>query len=264
MKRIPTFAAGMLTMALLGGLFTTAKNAYQKIDVLYNDVKIILDGETLEPTDAVGNPVEPFIYNGTTYLPVRAVATAFDKEVAWDEETFTVTLTSKVPEDDTAIKITQDDLPASDDTAKAIVGKWQCDVTNVLSENAVPDEILAKYPIFAIIELSSDGKYKLSFSEDCVDNIVSVSFEYALIANGIAEEDFENVTGMSVENFKAQLKASLAYYNAEVNGRYKLYEKKLLIVADNGSEEVREYALDGDRLTLSAPDGTLELVRVKG
>jgi hypothetical protein len=41
----------------------------------------------LEPKDANGNPVEAFMYNGTTYLPVRAISSAFDKSIVWDGET---------------------------------------------------------------------------------------------------------------------------------------------------------------------------------
>jgi len=44
----------------------------------------MIDGAEYVPTDANGNVVEPFIYNGTTYLPVRAVANAFGKDVKWD------------------------------------------------------------------------------------------------------------------------------------------------------------------------------------
>ena len=44
------------------------------------------------PKDANGAVVEPFICNGTTYLPVRGVAGAFGKEVEWDPMTSTVYL----------------------------------------------------------------------------------------------------------------------------------------------------------------------------
>jgi hypothetical protein len=42
------------------------------------------------PTDANGSVVHPFIYNGTTYLPVRAVGDAFGKPVHWDGGTNSV------------------------------------------------------------------------------------------------------------------------------------------------------------------------------
>ncbi len=61
-------------------------------NVTYRDIKIVVDGNEIIPTDANGNPVEPFIIDGTTYLPVRAVANAFGKEVGWDDATNTVYL----------------------------------------------------------------------------------------------------------------------------------------------------------------------------
>jgi len=44
----------------------------------------------MHPVDANGNPVEVFIYNGTTYLPARAVSTAVGKPISWDGKTQTI------------------------------------------------------------------------------------------------------------------------------------------------------------------------------
>ena len=90
---------GLITGVLVGVLMTSgvvfAKQASEIINVIYDNIKILIDGKEYQPTDANGNPVEPFIYNGTTYLPVRAIANAFDKEVDWEAQTSTVTLGSK-------------------------------------------------------------------------------------------------------------------------------------------------------------------------
>ena len=61
-------------------------------NVYYKNVKIILDGKELTPTDVTGKVVEPFLMDGSTYLPLRAVATALGLKVGWDETTNTVTL----------------------------------------------------------------------------------------------------------------------------------------------------------------------------
>ena len=42
-----------------------------------------------------GKVVEPFIVDGTTYLPVRAIAEAFDKEVIWNEDAKKVQIFTK-------------------------------------------------------------------------------------------------------------------------------------------------------------------------
>lgn len=55
------------------------------ITIKYNDV-------IQTQRDVNGNVVYPIIYNGTTYLPVRAVGNMLDIEVGWDQETKTVSL----------------------------------------------------------------------------------------------------------------------------------------------------------------------------
>lgn len=60
----------------------------------YPGVKIILDGKNITPKDVNGKVVEPFIVGGTTYLPLRAIASSLGLGVNWDQATKTVTLTS--------------------------------------------------------------------------------------------------------------------------------------------------------------------------
>ncbi len=68
---------------------------------------IIIDGESLLCYDANGTLVEPFVHEGTTYVPVRAIATAFDTTVSWDQATKTVHLgeVGGTPEENDEINI---------------------------------------------------------------------------------------------------------------------------------------------------------------
>lgn len=61
----------------------------------YNDIKITLDGQEITPLDANGNSVEPFIIDGTTYLPVRGIASAMGLDVNWDQTSKTVQLSTR-------------------------------------------------------------------------------------------------------------------------------------------------------------------------
>ena len=70
-----------------------ASSITQTATLIYRDIQIVLNGETVTPKDANGNTVEPFIIDGTTYLPVRAIASALNLEVSWNDTTSTVTLT---------------------------------------------------------------------------------------------------------------------------------------------------------------------------
>lgn len=86
-----------ISMAVIFSLsvFAYATSQTRDIEVLFNDIRILINKENFNAKDVNGNDVEPFIYNGTTYLPVRAVANAFDKNVDWKPETSTVILESK-------------------------------------------------------------------------------------------------------------------------------------------------------------------------
>lgn len=79
-----------VTVILTTTVFATVGS--RTAELFYNNIKILLNGKEITPTDANGNAVEPFTIDGTTYLPVRAVATALGMNVGWDGATSTVTL----------------------------------------------------------------------------------------------------------------------------------------------------------------------------
>lgn len=86
------FAAGTLvTVLTLGTILPSSAATMKEIKVAMGGIKIYVDGNLKKPTDVNGNVVEPMIYDGTTYLPVRALTGMLtDKEVAWDQESQTV------------------------------------------------------------------------------------------------------------------------------------------------------------------------------
>lgn len=81
------FLAGAIAMALALCLIPQARAALtsRTIEVLQG-VDIYVDGVKMVPTDANGKQVETFVYNGTTYVPLRAVSQYLDKSVSWDGE----------------------------------------------------------------------------------------------------------------------------------------------------------------------------------
>jgi hypothetical protein len=93
MRNIKQFIAGVIVGAML--LSTVAVFAgTQTIEAFFNNIKISIDGKVIELKDSNGNPIEPFIYNGTTYAPVKYIAGALGKETKFNETTNTVELTS--------------------------------------------------------------------------------------------------------------------------------------------------------------------------
>ena len=85
-------AVCLLVTALVVPAF--ASTLSKTAQLVYNDIKITLNGGAVTPKDANGNTVEPFIIDGTTYLPLRAISNALGLGVTWDATTKTAALTS--------------------------------------------------------------------------------------------------------------------------------------------------------------------------
>ena len=93
-EKMKGFLSGIVVMVLIfsAGISAYALTGSQSITASYNNIKIYVNQSLVTPKDASGNAVEPFIYNGTTYLPVRAVADALGQEVSWNATTKSVYL----------------------------------------------------------------------------------------------------------------------------------------------------------------------------
>lgn len=93
------YFAGFLSAAIcLGGVVYAAVGT-ETIEVIYDNIKVYKDNVLCELKDANGTVIEPFIYNGTTYMPVRGTANLADMQVTWDGNTKSVYLwDEQVPE----------------------------------------------------------------------------------------------------------------------------------------------------------------------
>ena len=90
------FFAGVLVTLLVFAMVGSAGATNGKItqELEYRDIKVSLDGKVLDLRDAKGNVVEPFKFNGTNYVPVRAISQLMGLEVACDGANATVLLTT--------------------------------------------------------------------------------------------------------------------------------------------------------------------------
>ena len=94
MKRIISL---LLLFTLLLSLGITAAAAQQRKEtkeLYYRGISIYVNGEELIPRDIKGNPTEPFIIEGTTYLPVRALCGALGLDVMWFADSNTIHLST--------------------------------------------------------------------------------------------------------------------------------------------------------------------------
>lgn len=87
---------GIVAGLLIGSIGTCgiayAKSGMETITVQYDNIKVYKDNVLCDLKDANGKKVEPFIYNGTTYLPLRGAANLADLGVTWDGKTKSVHL----------------------------------------------------------------------------------------------------------------------------------------------------------------------------
>lgn len=95
-NRMMSYFAGVLTVVLLGAFSISALAADGALTLTANPIHILVNGEVFQPKDAAGNDALVFVYNGTTYAPLRALAEAYGLEVGYDSASNTATVTGSV------------------------------------------------------------------------------------------------------------------------------------------------------------------------
>lgn len=93
------FLPVLCLVLLLTPLIGCAQAADTVTARLRPDYTIIIDGAERDFYNAAGQQVHPVAYDGTTYLPVRAIGELMGKTVAWDAATNTVTLSGSTVTD---------------------------------------------------------------------------------------------------------------------------------------------------------------------
>ncbi|MDE6107546.1 MAG: FAD-binding protein [Oscillospiraceae bacterium] len=94
MKRSRIVAIALVLTMVLG---TVAMAASGKTVTIFPGVNITVNGDKVTPVDANGNAVETFIYNDTTYLPLRYLAELLGWNVNWDGDSNTAQLSTDQP-----------------------------------------------------------------------------------------------------------------------------------------------------------------------
>ncbi|MBR2500283.1 MAG: PepSY domain-containing protein [Clostridia bacterium] len=79
------------------------------------DFKVVIDGKTEVFKTAKGDIVYPILYDGTTYLPIRAIGEIMDKDVYWYEKEKRIELKDKEVK---APTVTDADIIVTDDKNK--------------------------------------------------------------------------------------------------------------------------------------------------
>lgn len=90
------FVSSILATGLLcGAVGVYASNGVSLVQAYLNsNIKFTVNGASWTPKDANGNKISPLVYNGSTYLPAKAVGEAMNAEVLWNGNSKTVAITT--------------------------------------------------------------------------------------------------------------------------------------------------------------------------
>jgi hypothetical protein len=121
-KTIPAFLAGVLTTVLVSAVAVSALAISGRMTIEIDPINVQVNGSTFQPKDVNGNDVPVFVYNGTTYAPLRALAEAYGLEVGYDKETNMATVGAPVG----ASTLSQDETKFEFDYSyEEFVGLWE-------------------------------------------------------------------------------------------------------------------------------------------
>lgn len=122
---IKSFICGMLVMGVISSAAVIAADNWLNINVLPNTIKVVVDGKEVQ--------ADNFLYNDTTYLPIRAVSEALKMDVQYDNSTSTATISEKKEDDNMAV--TSKYTPPADIKKKYLFeqeeGAWYADINYV-------------------------------------------------------------------------------------------------------------------------------------
>ena len=151
-KTLTTFLSGGLCAVLIISLAVPSVAAgIQKTITVMTGINIYVDDIKLNPTDVNGKPVDVMLYNGTTYLPVRAVSQALGKNISWNGKTSSVFVGNHAADNQPACPLYDLDYFTSESLSS-------------VSRNSVKDNLGQSRDSIAFKSSYGHGYYKMSVS----------------------------------------------------------------------------------------------------
>ncbi len=161
-ERMKGFVAGIALTTVLMGTSVFAQTYIKQLNAVYDDIKIVIDGIRVTPKDGNGKKVEPFRVEGTTYLPVRAVAEALGKPVKWDSRRNEVVIGTEVTINNELSRVIFKDK-ALEDTVRDAINKPTGDILK--SDLQSLTELSTTYPMEVLIENIEGMEYMVNLEK---------------------------------------------------------------------------------------------------
>ncbi len=100
------FIIGTITTVMLFSTVAFGDTVTKNIEVVLNSVNLTVNGESVQ--------ADNILYNGTTYVPIRAIADMLGKEVGWNGDTNTASINDKAEGE--PVTKEKDPVKSSDET----------------------------------------------------------------------------------------------------------------------------------------------------
>lgn len=160
--------------------FVAGTNQNITVD-LNQDIKIYHNGEIQTFKDVTGKVVYPLSYQGTTYLPVRAISNLYDANIEWVGETETVVITKEIEKQE-IIKTENNESPITWN------GKY---VSNVNGLRKIELTKISDTEVnFYIRGVDSTGFFGSNNNAEIIDNVAR--YKYDIFNEGEIIFRFEN------------------------------------------------------------------------
>ncbi|UFJ42098.1 copper amine oxidase N-terminal domain-containing protein [Brevibacillus humidisoli] len=221
-----------MSSLLLAGVLPASTNAAvetKNVQAIYHDIKIRHNGVVV-PTQ-----IEPFIINGTTYVPLRMMTTLFNKNIAWNGTTYTIDVTD-IP--DTRIAALEAEIARKNSTIESLEKQLK-DAKDRLNQRDDEDDVQDQ-----IDELEDDlnddyGDYeglewdiKLDGDEDNIEVEIEIDL-------GEYQDDWENLSKGDKEELVEDICDDIwnEFEDAEIEGT---------IYDTDDDDELHEFSGDPD------------------
>ena len=87
-----SFIMGLIagTLVFSSIAFAFAASYTENLQATYRDIKVYVDNKQIDYTASNGAYAEPFIIDGTTYIPLRLFSEKLGQQVLWDDSTSSI------------------------------------------------------------------------------------------------------------------------------------------------------------------------------
>ncbi|UIO43720.1 copper amine oxidase N-terminal domain-containing protein [Brevibacillus brevis] len=235
-KQYLAIASALILTTTLIPTSSQAATGTKNLQAKYNNIKVIYNGA------AVPTTIEPFIVNGTTYIPLRMMAGVFSKDVAWDGAKYTITVkdlpnsqhANELAARDAQIRSLQNTIDSlnkeiSDlkNNKKNNNNKKSDDIQDALDD--LEDDLNSEYDDYEKLEWD----ISLSGDEDDIDVEIAIDLDdYQDEFDDLSKSDLENL----VEKIIKDIWDDKDFEDADIKGE----------IVDSSDNDEELYDFDGD------------------